>query len=102
MNNLFVVDWIAVAILICIGLYTMIVAKNMLRILIAFEIMSKGVLLALITAGSVNGKIEFSQALAITVIVIDVVFIAIALAIVMIAQKNKKSLDIRKLTNLKG
>ncbi len=102
MLNLFVIDWIAVAILFCIGLYTMIVAKNLLRILIGFEIIGKGVSLALITAGSVNGKIAFSQALAITVIVIEVVFIAIALAIVMITQKNKQSLDIRKLTNLKG
>ncbi len=102
MLNLFVVDWIAVVILFCIGLYTMIVSKNMLRILIGFEIMAKGVTLAIITAGSVNGKIAFSQALAITVIVIEVVFIAIALAIVMLTQKNKRSLDIRKLTNLKG
>lgn len=102
MLNQFVVNWVTVVILLCIGLYTMIAAKNMLRILIGFEVMGKGVTLALITAGSVNGKIAFSQTLAITVIVIEVVFIAIALAIVMITQKNKRSLDIRKLTKLKG
>jgi NADH:ubiquinone oxidoreductase subunit K len=102
MLDLFVVDWIAVVVLFCIGLYIMIVTKNMLRILIGIEIIAKGVTLALITAGSVNGKLAFSQTLAITVIVFELVFVVIALAIVMIIQKNKRSLDIRELTKLKG
>ena len=102
MNNYLIFDTITVVLLFCIGLYTLIASRNLLRMLIGFEIISKGVTLAIITAGSVNGKIVLSQTLAITAIVVEVVFIAIALAIVMIIQRKRHSLDVRKLTYLKG
>ncbi len=93
---------IAVVLLIVIGLYTLMASQNMLRMLIGFEVMAKGVTLAFITAGAANGKVALGQALAITVIVIEVVFVAIAVAIVMLAAKKFKGLNVRKLTNLKG
>lgn len=100
--NLFTVNMIFVVLLFVVGLYTLLVSKNLLRMLIGYEIMAKGVTLAIVSAGSANGKIEFSQTLAITVIVIEVVFVAIALALVMLAQRKNKSLSIRRMTNLKG
>jgi NADH:ubiquinone oxidoreductase subunit K len=102
MNNYYAVDLIFVVLLLVIGLYTLIAAKSMLRMLIGFEIMAKGVTLAIVSAGSANGKIVLGQTLAITIIVVEVVFIAIALAIVMLAHRKFKSLDIRNLTKLKG
>ena len=47
-------------------------------------------------------QIALGQSLAITAIVVEVVFIAIALAIVMLIHRKKDSLSTRKLTNLKG
>lgn len=102
MNNIFILDLIAVILLLVIGLYTLLVSRNLLRMLIGFEIMAKGVTLAIVSAGWLNGKAALAQTLAITVIVVEVVFIAIALAIVMLIQRKKGSLDVRKLTNLKG
>ena len=102
MNNIFIFDLIGVSLLVIIGLYTLLMSRNLLRMLIGFEIMAKGVTLAIISAGSVNGKLMLSQTMAITAIVIEVVFIAIALAIVMLAQRQRHSLNVRKLTDLKG
>jgi NADH:ubiquinone oxidoreductase subunit K len=102
MSNLFLLNLIAIVLMLCIGLYTLIMAKNLIRILIGFEIMAKAVTLALISAGTVNGKLVLSQVLAITVIVIEVVFVAVALAIIMLINRKKQSLDVRKLTDLKG
>jgi NADH-quinone oxidoreductase subunit K len=102
MNNIFILDLIAVILLLAIGLYTLLVSRNLLRMLIGFEIMAKGVTLAIVSAGWLNGKVALAQTLAITAIVVEVVFIAIALAIVMLIQRKKGSLDVRKLTNLKG
>lgn len=102
MNDLYVIDIIGVVLLVLIGLYTLLVSRNILRMLIGFEVMAKGVTLAIITAGSVNGKIVLSQTLAITAIVVEVIFIAIALSIVMLIQRKKQSLNVRKLTDLKG
>jgi multisubunit Na+/H+ antiporter MnhC subunit len=102
MNNIFIIDLIAVILLLVIGLYTLLVSRNLLRMLIGFEIMAKGVTLAIVSAGWLNGKAALAQTLAITAIVVEVVFIAIALAIVMLIQRKKGSLDVRKLMNLKG
>lgn len=102
MSNIFIFDLIGIGLLISIGLYTLLVSRNVLRMLIGFEIMAKGVTLAIISAGAVNGKIMFAQTMVITAIVVEVVFIAVALAIVMMVQRKHKSLSIRNLTNLKG
>ena len=102
MPNMYVIDFSVVVIILIIGLYTLLMTRNLLRMLIGYEIMAKGVTLAVVSAGSANGKIELSQTLIITIIVLEVVFIAIALSIVMLAYRRNQSLDIRKLTNLKG
>jgi NADH-quinone oxidoreductase subunit K len=102
MNNFFVIDLIAVFLLFGIGLYTLILSRSILRMLIGFEVMAKGVTLAIVSAGALNGKMALGQTLAITAIVVEVVFIAIALAIVMLIHRKKDSLSVRKLTNLKG
>jgi NADH:ubiquinone oxidoreductase subunit K len=102
MSNYFVIDIIFVALMFCIGLYALLMSKNLLRMLIGYEVMAKGVTLAIVAAGSANGKIALSQTITITVIVMEVVFIAVALAIVMLAKRKNKSLDVRHLTNLKG
>ncbi len=103
MNNIiFILDLIAVILLLVIGLYTLLVSRNLLRMLIGYEVMAKGVTLAIVSAGWINGKMALAQTLAITAIVVEVVFIAIALAIIMLIQRKNGSLDVRKLTNLKG
>ncbi|MGE5581283.1 MAG: NADH-quinone oxidoreductase subunit NuoK [Bacillota bacterium] len=102
MANYFLIDLIAVILMVCIGLYTLLLAKNLIRMLIGFEIMTKGVTLAIVSAGNANGRIALGQSLVITMIVVEVVSIAIALAIVMLIHKKKNSLNVRKLTNLKG
>jgi NADH:ubiquinone oxidoreductase subunit K len=102
MSNYFIVDFIAVILMVCIGLYTLLLAKNLIRMLIGFELMTKGVTLAFISAGNSNGRIALSQSLVITMIVVEVVSIATALAIVMLIQHKKNSLNVHKLTNLKG
>jgi NADH-quinone oxidoreductase subunit K len=103
MNNIiFILDLITVILLLVIGLYTLLVSRNLLRMLIGYEIMAKGVTLAIVSAGWINGKMALAQTLAITTIVVEVVFIAIALAIIMLIQRKNGSLDVRKLTNLKG
>lgn len=102
MTNTFGIDFTAVILIVCIGLYTLLLAKNLVRMLIGFELMTKGVTLAFITAGNANGRIALSQSLVITMIVVEVVSMATALAIVMLIQRKKKSLNVCKLTNLKG
>jgi len=89
-------------ILIMLGLYCLLSMRNLIKLLIGIEIIAKGVLLALISASYARGSILTGQSLAITFIVIEVSVIAVALALVINLFRHTGSLDVKKLTKLKG
>jgi len=91
-----------VAALIFIGLYCLLTMRNLIKLLIGVEIIAKGLSLALISTGFVRKNILIAQSLTITFIVIEVAVVATALAIIINIYRHTKSLDIRKLTKLKG
>jgi multisubunit Na+/H+ antiporter MnhC subunit len=111
MNNLTVLTWLNsqwllymtfVIILVFIGLYCLLTMKNIIKLLIGIEVFSKGISLAIIATGFAKNNIMLAQSIMITFIVIEVVVIAVALGLVINIYKNTGSLDIRKITNLKG
>ncbi len=102
MNNMWILNMGFVALLIGIGLYCLLTMRNTVKLLIAIEIISKGVTLALVAGGYARNNLLVAQSLVITVIVVDVAVIATALAIIININRHTKSLDVRKLTKLKG
>ena len=102
MNNFWILNMGAVVLLIGIGLYCLLTMKNMVKLLIGIEIIAKGVTLALVASGFARDNLVLAQCLAITVIVVDVAVIATALALVITINRHTQSLDVRKLTKLKG
>jgi multisubunit Na+/H+ antiporter MnhC subunit len=92
----------AVAMLIGIGIYCLLTMKNMVKLLIGIEIIAKGTTLALVATGFAKNNLLLAQSLVISVIVVDVAVIATALAITIKINRHTKSLDVRKLTKLKG
>ena len=102
MNNLWILNMGAAALLIGIGIYCLLTMKNMVKLLIGIEIIAKGVTLALVATGMTKNNLMLAQSLVISVIVVDVAVIATALAIIISINRHTKSLDVRKLTKLKG
>ncbi|MBU4307583.1 MAG: NADH-quinone oxidoreductase subunit K [Candidatus Aminicenantes bacterium] len=102
MNNMWIFNMGFVALLIGTGLYCLLTMRNMIKLLIGIEIIAKGITLALIASGYARDNMLVAQSLAITVIVVDVAVIATALAIIININRHTKSLDVRKLTKLKG
>jgi NADH-quinone oxidoreductase subunit K len=102
MNNLWILDMGFVALLVGTGLYCLLTMKNTVKLLIGIEIIAKGITLALIASGAARDNLLLAQSLVITVIVVDVAVIATALAIIININRHTKSLDVRKLTKLKG
>ena len=92
----------AAALLIGLGIYCLLTMKNMVKLLIGIEIIAKGVTLALIATGFAKNNLLLAQSLVISVIVVDVAVLATALAIIIKINRHTKSLDVRKLTKLKG
>ena len=91
-----------VALLVFLGVYCLLTMKNLIKLLIGVEVIAKGITLAIITSGFVKNNVLLAQSLAITFIVIEVSVVATALAIIINIYRHTGSLDIRKLTKLKG
>ncbi|MEO0225532.1 MAG: NADH-quinone oxidoreductase subunit NuoK [candidate division WOR-3 bacterium] len=89
-------------ILFFIGLYCLLSMRNLIKLLIGIEVIAKGITLAIISTANAKGFIFTGQCLAITFIVIEVSVVAVALAIIINIYRHTRSLDIRKLTKLKG
>ena len=90
------------AALVFAGLLGLLAKRNLIKLFIAIEVVSKGVSLLLLSTGFAKGNILTAQALVITFIVVEVSLVATALAIIINIYRHTGSLDIRKLTKLKG
>jgi len=102
MNNAWFVYMGFAAGLVFIGIYCLLTMKNVIKLFIGIEIISKGISLGLLATGFVKKNTLLAQSLVITFIVVEVCLVATALALIINIYRHTKSLDVRKLTKLKG
>lgn len=89
MSQILGIILVVVILLLIVGFYSLIVTRNLIRVLISLEILMKAVTLIIIAAGYVTGQTSLTQALIISIIIIEVVVIAVAASIVVgIFHKN--------------
>jgi len=93
---------IFLVLLIATGIYSILVTRNLIRVLIGLEIMSKAVTLAVIVGGYATKNMAFAQSLAITFIIIEVVVIAVAAGLVVSIYRQHNSLDTATVKLMKG
>lgn len=91
-----------VTMLFIAGLYCILVTRNLMRILIGLELLAKAATLLLIAVGYVTGKTELTQALVITVIVVEVVVAVVAGGIILRIYRHTGTLDVKHLRSLRG
>jgi NADH:ubiquinone oxidoreductase subunit K len=89
-------------ILLGIGFYGLLVIRNLIKIVIAVQIMVKGAMLAFVAAGGISGQPELGQSLALTVIVADTIVFIIGLALAIRIQQQMGTLDIDEIVHLEG
>ena len=103
--------------LILIGLYAVLVKKNLLKILVGLSIMETGVNLLLISVGYISGRSApilsegigpsqavdpIPQALVLTAIVIGVATTAMALSVAIILYEKYGTLNVEEIRRLRG
>jgi NADH:ubiquinone oxidoreductase subunit 11 or 4L (chain K) len=88
--------------LLGIGFYGLMVCRNLIKIVIALQILEKAALLGFIAAGSFNGQVALGQSLAITVIVADTIVAVIGIALGVQVRRQMGTLDVRDLSSLRG
>lgn len=92
---------IAVICLLGVGLYAVLIARNLIKIVIGLQILVKSAMLALIAAGQFAGQGEVGESLALTVIVADTIVAVVALALAVQVRRRFGTLDIKALSTLK-
>ncbi len=102
MITLFSVDWYLISIIFFIGLYCMLVSRNMFKQLLGLQIMSKACVLAIILCGAATNNVNLSQAIAITMILMEVIAVLAGLGLILKAWKITGCPDLVKLSKLKG
>ena len=93
---------IFIILLFIAGVYCVLVSFNLMRALIGLEILIKAVTLLIILAGYVCGRVALAQAIVLTLIVIEIVIMVVAGGVVLWAFKYNKTIDPRRLSNLRG
>lgn len=93
---------VGVIALVGVGLYGLLITRNLIKVIVALQILVKGALLALVAAGEASDQINLSQSLAMTVIVADTVVAVVGLAMAVQVKRLMGTLDLTKLANLRG
>lgn len=93
--------FIAVLGLLGVGIYCLLITRNMIRIVVGLQILTKGAMLALILVGNMRGQQSLGQSMALTVIVADTIIAVIGLALAVQVKRRIGTLDLNDLSTLK-
>jgi multisubunit Na+/H+ antiporter MnhC subunit len=93
---------ISVLCLVGVGFYALLTCRNLLKIVIALQILVKSALLALVSAGSAAGRINLAQSLVITAIVADTVVAVFGMALAVQVRRQLGTFDVSYLSKLRG
>jgi NADH-quinone oxidoreductase subunit K len=92
---------IAILSLAGVGLYCLLFTRNLIKVVVALQLIVKGVVLAFILAGHLNQNESLAQTLALTVIVADTIVAVFGLALAVQIRLRTGSLDVKNLSKLK-
>lgn len=99
--NLAYVAMLVVLGLFAAGLYGLLAVRNLIKAVVALQIMVKGAMVALVVAGQMTGQVQAAQSMALTVIVADTIVAVVALALAVQVRRCMGTLDIQALTSLR-
>lgn len=95
------ISLIVVLSLVGIGFYGLMISRNLIKVVVALQVMVKGAMLALVLGGLMSGQVTLGQTLALTVIVADTIVAVIALALAVQVRRRFGTLDIKALSRLR-
>ncbi len=93
--------FIGVAGLMAIGLYGLLAVRNLIKAIVALQILIKGVVLGFVLAGRMAGNVTFGQSMAILIIVVDTIVAVVGLALAVQIRKHFGTLDVKAITTLR-
>lgn len=101
MNPLNIVLWGIVAIL-GVGFYGLLITRNLIKMVMVLQVLIKAALLALVLAGKLSGNPGLGQSTAATVLVADTIVAVVGLALAVQVRRRFGTLDVPKISTLRG
>jgi NADH:ubiquinone oxidoreductase subunit K len=84
-----------------VGLYCLLITRNLIRLLVGLQIMVKGAMLLLVFVGQSQSQPSLGQSMALTVIVADTIVVVLGLALAVQVKRIVGTLDIADISKLK-
>jgi len=101
MTLIFILFLISAVLLLVIGIYCLVVTRNLIRIILGIEVLTKAATLLMIGAGYVNGRMDVAQSYVVTIIVIEVALLIISIGILYGIYKKTGSITVDRISHLK-
>lgn len=95
------ISLVAVFALVMVGLYGLLIVRNLIKIVVCLQVFAKGTILIMVAAGGMQGQPGVGSSLAVTVIVADTVVTVMALALAIQVRRSFGTLDSRVISSLK-
>lgn len=93
---------LGVILLLVVGFYGLLITRNLIKIVLVLQVLVKAVVIALVLGGKASGNLGLGQSLAATVIVADTVVAVVALALAVQVRRRVGTLDLAKISSLRG
>ncbi len=93
--------FIVVIALLGIGFYGLLMTRNLIKVIVALQLLVKSIMLAFVFAGQMTGNAGLGQSMALTVIVADTIVAVVGMALAVQVRKNFGTLDLKALTTLR-
>lgn len=91
-----------VVMLLGVGFYGLLITRNLIKIALVLQILVKAVVVALVLAGKASGQPGLGQSIAATVLVADTIVTVVALAMAVQVRRRVGTLDLAKISSLRG
>jgi NADH-quinone oxidoreductase subunit K len=92
---------IAILGLLGVGFYALLTIRNMIKVIVALQILVKGAMLGFVLAGRLTGQVTLGQSLAVVVIIADTIVAVVGLALAVQMRRFFGTLDLKSLTTLR-
>ena len=88
--------------LLGVGFYGLLITRNLIKVVMVLQILIKAVILALVLAGKLSGNMGLGISTAATVLVADTIVAVVGLALAVQVRRRFGTLDVPKISTLRG
>ncbi len=87
--------------LLAIGFYCLSVTRNLLKMIVALQVLIKAAMISIIFAGNISNNMDLAQSMVLTIIVADTIVAVVGLAMCIQSREKTETSDIHAISKLR-